>query len=257
MQEERVIFECDKYGEIELSFASIKGAVRYENGQGKLKQYRGKTTASGARESGNVKKQDWALDTNIFFRFSDFRHELWVKYWAESREQQKLQQRASIDYQFDWFFAPKTFWSTKLAFLKDDPLRIEKREALGTGIGYQFWETQGSALSVETGPEYVSETTYNPQENNRETENNYTSWGVASNYRIRFPREVVFFTNMAFLQSLEKDQEWEAESNSGLSLPIAGGVTADLSYRLAYDNNPPEGKIGDDSRLRLGLGYQW
>jgi putative salt-induced outer membrane protein YdiY len=257
MSRRQVRFECDQYGEFEQSLVSVKDVVKYDGGQGTFKERRGKVTASGSREEGNVNKQDWAMDTNVFFRYREYRHDIWLKYWAESREQEELKNRVTLNYQFDWFFAPKTFWSTNLELLQDDPLRISQRASIGTGLGYQFWENTNSSLSLETGPEYVSETTFAQNDTSIETTAAYASWRLAGDFRIKLPRDIVLFSKVELLQSLESGDDWEMESNTGLSLPIAGGVTADLSYRNAFDSSPPEGQDESDTRLRLGVGYQW
>ncbi len=252
-----VTFECDEDGEVNLQFLAVKEAVRYEGFRKATYDYRGKLSATGHRDSGRVQRQDWNVDTNIFMRHTDFRHDIWLKYRAESQNETELQLRLEASYQFDWFFAPKTFYSNRGSALKDELRFIDSRYAFSMGVGYQFWENRISALSVETGPQYLNETTFDQNDPNITTNESYGSWRLASSFRLLLPRDTRLFSNVEFLQSLHVGDDWEADTDSGLSLPIAGGITADIAFSYDYDNTPPEGVSARDSRLRVGLGYQW
>lgn len=258
LNKRKALLECEEGGVVEMGFLSIKEAVLYSGYKKATYEYRGKLSATGQRESGLRDKQDWRLDTNIFMRHTDFRHDIWWKYRAESRNKNPLQQRYELTYQFDWFFAPKTFWSTQLSGLRDEIRLIDRRYGVSTGIGYQFWENRRSALSLETGPQYLDEvlieSTNNPDDKAREF---YASWRMASSFKILLPRDTRFFAKVEILRSLKDGDDWEADTNMGLSLPIAGGITAELTYDYDYDNTPVDDRSARDSRFRVGLGYQW
>lgn len=248
--------ECDE-AIVQTDFLSIKDAVRFEGYRATTHQYRGRMTATGNKESGRVNKEDWNMQANVFMRHGDMRHDLWLKYRAQSVNDAPLQQAIEASYQYDWFLSTNTFWTSKLAGQEDEPRLIDSRLSVGTGIGYQFWETKTSSLSIETGPEYLKEVLFTDFSQSSTIENGYTSWRLASGFRLQLPRDMRLYSNAEVLQSTSINEDWELDTRSGLSLPIASGISADITYDFDYDNTPPDGLASSDSKLRLGVGYQW
>lgn len=258
MNRGRVTFQCAAGGEVLASLLSIKEAVLYQDHKKTTFEQRGKLTATGQRESGVRQKQDWVVDANVFLRHTDFRHNLLANYRGESINKSELRQRYELSYQFDWFFAPKTFWSSKASALRDELRFIDRRYSLSSGIGYQFWENRRSSLSIELGPQYLEEAiVQNVANQNVLIEDDYASWRIASAFNLRLPRDTRFSSRIEIVRSMSDGEDWDAKTSSGLSLPIAGGITAELIFDFDYDNTPVDQRSPRDSRLRLGLGYRW
>lgn len=252
-----VTLDCDEDGEITVPLVSIKETVRYKGFRKTMHHYKGSLVATGNRDSGRRQKQDWNIDVNVFLRHTDFRHNLWLKSRAESESEKELKFRFELTYQFDWFFSPKTFLSAKTAALRDELRFIDSRYSVSTGLGYQFWENRRSKLSIETGPQYLEETTFENDNEQLTTTEAYGTWRFASDFSIKLPRNMRLYTKLEHLRSVEVNDDWEVDTSSGLSVPIVSGITADVSFKYNYDNTPPEGVSARDSRLKFGLGYRW
>lgn len=255
LEDDLAQFACDDGSLTDIPFLAIEEIVRFEGYRDTLHQYAGKLTIVGSQATGNKQQQDWVIDTDVTMRHADFRHEVGLKYEQESVSLGPLLHEAEAQYSLDWFFKPQWFWFADLSALMDETKNIEQKATLGSGVGYQFWERQRSALSIELGAQYADEKfdASIVEQDTRQT----GSWRISTNYRYQFPLSIALYHKNKFLQSLDNGQQWEIDSETGLRMPIGKSVSADIKYEYDYDNLPPEGTVKEDSMLRFGLGYAW
>ncbi|WP_370981317.1 DUF481 domain-containing protein [Agaribacterium sp. ZY112] len=257
-EQRRVTFECEGGNYFVLELLEVKEALMYEGYALAPFDHNGYLRATGYQEAGQVTKQDWNIEAGINIRHLDMRHSLTYKFRAESsNSDDKLYQRWEPRYQFDWFFAPQTYLTSSASVLRDELRLIDLRASLGAGLGYQFWESQRSALSIETGPQYLQEQLSDSQDSSMKTKEQYATWRLAMDGRVELPREIKLYSKVEMLQALRDQEEWKWNTESGLAMPIAGGVTADINFIYNYDNLPPDGVAKLDSRLSVGLGFKW
>lgn len=251
---------------------TLKEVVLYENYEETTGFYSGKVSVVGAQTTGNKERQDWLASVSIVHRYTDYRHEYRIKYVGEAVDGEPLDEEYEGLYGFDWFFTPQTYWYLDVAASSDEARDVQEKYTFGTGLGYQFWESEKTAFSVKTGGVYINETyrfeeeDYIEAELNGETldesSNDYGSWQLASDFRYLVFAKLSLFNHSKVRRSFNRPDEgeptdWEVESDTGLSIPIAKGVTADVSWEYDYDNSPQDANSKEDTRLRFGLGYLW
>lgn len=255
LEDDLAQFACDDGSLTDIPFLAIEEIVRFEGYRDTLHQYVGKLSILGSQASGNKQQQYWVVDTDVMMRHADFRHEVGLKYEQESVNLGPLLHEAEAQYSLDWFFKPQWFWFADMGALMDESRNIEKKATVGSGVGYQFWERQRSALSVELGAQYSDET-FDATLVGIETRQT-ASWRISTDYRLQLPLSIAFFHKNKFLQSLDNGQQWEVDSETGVRMPIGKSVSADVKFEYDYDNLPPEGTVKEDAMLRFGLGYAW
>ena len=249
--------DCEQGGSLALSFLELKEAVLFDDYRRRTYAYNGSLRGTASPEESQIHKRDWNIDFGIKLRHTDWRHDVSYKYTAESYDDGPLLQRNEPRYQLDWFVAPKTYWTMSAGALQDDLRLVDKRITVGVGLGYQFWEMQRSALAFETGPQYLKEVLSDATEPEQKINSEYGSWRLAMDGRVLLPFDVKLFSKIEYLQSITGNNHWVLKSDSGLTMPIAKGITAEVSFIYNYDNTPQPGVRDLDSRLRFGLGYQW
>ncbi|MGQ9426358.1 DUF481 domain-containing protein [Gilvimarinus sp. F26214L] len=259
MDEGALEFACEDGAEGIVDVMSLNMVIphdQYINGD---RTYRGKLTVSGRRASGNREEKIWMVDSETFFRRGDFRHETIIEYDSISQYDLPTQGRGRVDYSLDWFLQEKWFWYNSVRTSFDEPASIKERYSYGTGLGYQVWETSTSALSLETGMDYMKERFTPPDSPSAEFEpdNTRAAWRWAVDFRYTLPRNAKLFHRHQLVRSLEESSDWVLETETGISMPLAGRLYSEIKFEYDTDNQPVEGNRREDKQVTMGVGYSW
>lgn len=259
MERGTVRFECDDGDSGVVDLMSLNMVIphhEYANGD---YNYRGRLTLSGRQASGNKDEEIWAVDSETQFRRGDYRHESQVRFDSISHNGESAQSRGQLRYSLDWFFQEQWFWYNNVRFGFDGPANIDESYVYGMGVGYQVWENSISALSIETGFDYVKEHLSEPAaptpdfESSREN----AAWRWALDYRYLLPFNVALFHRHQLSQSLEHSDDWVLESATGISMPLTGQLHSEIKLDHNIDNRPAEGSVRRDKQITVGVGYSW
>ena len=235
---------------------TLKETLPYAQAKTVSHSYSGKLDVTGSSSSGNKEEVYWDISTGIVMRQDDIRQTVDLDYEAKSQNDDPVDEFYEAAYQVDWFFLPEWFWYGDLKATKDEDSNIAERYQLGTGLGYQFWETEQTALSAETGITQVKEN-FEEVSPGEEKGREYTSWRSGINYRYALPFGADFYHKSELLASLEESEDWEIDTETGLGLPLFKGISTQLKLEYDYDNQPADEQDEEDTRLTIGLGYKW
>lgn len=255
----QVIFACAN-GDLDFEpLYSLKQVVPYVAAMEDFYQHDGHITLSGSRFGGNVEQQSWLVDTELKVRYSDVRHTIETEYEARSFADTPLDESYELEYFFDWFFAPRGYWQNETSGSKDESRNIQERYAFGSGLGYELWRTPIALLSFELGGRFEKTIyevvgAFNP---NREYSTEIALWRSGFRFNYRLPLEIDFRHQTQYFQPVNASDEWRFESDTGFSVPLGFGISANVSYEYDYNNAPPEFSLKKDSILRFGLDYSW
>ena len=148
--------------------------------------YNGSLSFTGAYASGNQEREDWDFDSNVEWREGDFRHAL--SSIMKPIALTVLPNRSMLlGYGVDWFFQEQWFWSNGVAFGANEERAIDQYYAVGSAIGRQFWESESSALSAETGLLWISE------DFEDQTSDRRLTWSWAADYRTQVMQNIELF----------------------------------------------------------------
>ncbi|MEX1032546.1 MAG: DUF481 domain-containing protein [Cellvibrionaceae bacterium] len=252
-------FECEDGDRGYVDIMSLDLVMPYSVYEGGDYNYRGKLTVSGRQRSGNNEEKNWVADSETLFRRGDFRHETRLRYNSITLNEADPERRGDARYSLDWFFDERWFWYNNLQFGFDEPASIDERYIYGTGVGYQLWETSVSALSLETGFDYVKEHFIEPAmpTDAFEPTSEAAAWRWAVDYRKLLPLNASLFHKHQLIKSLEESNDWLLETETGVSLPINGRLSTEIKVEYDVNNLPVEGNRREDKQISVGVGYSW
>lgn len=205
------------------------------------------------QESGNSDADTIRLDGNLEARTTNNRYGIGGEFNQQETAGITSVDNWNVNVDFDHFLAKKWFWYGRALWEHDEFGDLELRSTLGTGAGYQVFESDTLNLSFSLGPAYVS------NDYIIATNNSYP----AAQWKIKYDQ--YFFDK--FLQlfhashgyvSFDDSKDWIAKSRQGVRFPIHGGFTGTLQYNYDYTNEPsPEAIAGYDSTFTFLLGYNF
>lgn len=235
---------------------TLKETLPFSQAKVSNQSYGGKLNVTGTSATGNNEETFWDISTGIVVRDGDLRQTADVNYQGRSQNDAPVDEFYEGNYQVDWFFLPEWFWYGDVLATKDEDSNIAERYQLGTGVGYQFWESEQTALSVETGLTQVKEN-FEDVDPGEDEGREFASWRAAADYRYSLPFGADFYHKSILLASLENGEDWEINTETGLGLPLFKGISTQLKLEYDFDNQPADNREEEDTRLTVGLGYKW
>ncbi len=255
----KVNFSCagGKTGDVPL--LTINKVEPYEAFLLGSSTYTGKISLTGFQDRGNKVEDTWVLDAFNEYRRGDYRHGSKIQFDSKYKKPEPKQERGLLEYQFDWFFAERWFWSNTLGYGFDDAKAIETKYRVGSGLGYQFWENDITALSLRGGISYVDEQFETPAivTPDFEARDKRMAWTAGLNYRHKFGFGAEFFHSSNYVVSNEDNANWQLDADTGIAMPLVGGIFGELKHEYDFNNQPQPGKDKLDTRITVGVGYQW
>jgi putative salt-induced outer membrane protein YdiY len=120
------------------------------------------------------------------------------------------------------------------------------------GMGYQFFETKTTNLSVELGVSYVNDDYIVADDDG------YAAGRWAVNFdHLLYKDSIQFFHNHVGLMSLANTSKTSVQSQTGFRFKIYQGLNATAQLNLDWDNAPSPGVENTDTAYLFTLGYQF
>lgn len=272
VESQKATFTCIDGERKTYSLLSLNNIVTFESSELGNRVYAGNFRASGLKHSGTIESEFWEVLINLEHRRSEIRHTALLAYSSRYNESvgptegavtRTRHRRLQSTYGLDWFFAPQWFWANELSYGSDDAFNIQEQYAFNTGLGYQFWETDASALSFEVGLQHILQ--YLTAAGAFDDAEAYTSARFASDYRRRLGSGLNFYHNNEYTHSLESPEPGARDRrviimNTGLSFPIGFGISADVGMEWKYVNHARDlgaAASQNDVTYRFGVTYAW
>lgn len=259
MEGAKVMFSCSGGTRGDAPLLTINKIEPYEAYLMGSSSYTGKMSLTGFQNRGNKIEDTWVFDAYNEYRRGDYRHAGKLQFDSKNQDPIPKQERSLVEYQFDWFFAERWFWTNTLAYTSDDAKSIKEKYTAGTGLGYQFWENDVTALSLRAGASFVDEYFIEPDFITPDyiDRDKRTAWTAGMNYRYKFSFGGEFFHADNYSVSNEDNENWQFKASTGFTMPIIGGVFGEIKHEYDYDNQPQPDTEKLDTRVTVGVGYQW
>ena len=258
-ENDQLSYRCGESAPVQIAFLTLKVMLPFEENKKDAWIHHGKINLWGAYSRGNEVRDEWNLQAETDLRRGEFRHVVGGDFARSSWFYSVPQERWNVRYSLDWFLRERWFWYNNTVVGADPRRGLDRYSLLGTGAGFQFWETKKAALSLKTGLAYLDEA-YVPQNKNVTNftrEDAFFATRVALDFRYTLPLGVSFFHNNELIYSLEDSADWRLKTASGLSSMILNKVFAEFKFDYLVDNEPQPGREGEDTRLSLGVSYKW
>jgi len=249
-EEEKMKLETDKIeeavsfhlAEVKSINPKVKPAVKVE----------ARANLGLSSTSGNTETENAYADGEFVARTEKNRYTVGAQYNRAEDEGEKTANRGLGYTKYDHFLTQKWFLYANASFETDEFQDLDLRTTLGTGVGYQVFETERTNLSLEAGPAYVDQN-YDVAE-----DNDYPAGAWAINFDIYFfDKKVQFFHFDSGFISLEDTKDTLIRTRTGLRLPFYKDLNATIQYNWDRNNNPVPGKEKVDEMLIFSLGYQF
>ena len=205
------------------------------------------------QERGNTDTDTFRLDGEFIARSEKNRYTLLGELNKEKAEGDTTVENWLAFGRYSYFLTQKWFLYAQGFFEHDEFADLDLRSTLGTGPGYQFFESEALNLSVSAGPAWVDED-FDKDEND-----DYSAGQWLFSYdQFFFNKSVQLFHRQIGWISFFESDKWVFKTRQGLRFPIYKGFTATIQYDYDYDNEPSSDADEKwDSKLMFLLGWQF
>jgi putative salt-induced outer membrane protein YdiY len=154
---------------------------------------------------------------------------------------------------YDRFFTRRLFVNGNTILANDRIRDLELRVAVGTGLGFQVFDTPRAKFTTDAGIGWVNEAYSVPINDAR-----YTAVQESAKLDIFFNgTRFVFFHRHDGYFSFTGDDNRFLKMGNGIRVPIARGFIATIQLDLDYDPTPLTGSRSIDRTFALTFGYQF
>jgi putative salt-induced outer membrane protein YdiY len=237
--------------EVDLKEIAFLNPKPYETAQGV--DYKGHALLSAAYTRGNVESDRLYSDAELTARARQYRYSLSGK--IERRAESTAGVTASnwlFGGNYDWFSDPENFRYVRSSIENDRIKDIERRFALGAGLGLQIVETERANVSLRGGLDYVALDRYSGL-----TER-YPAFGWGLNLKYKPDgRELELFHNQEGYWNLRRTDSVTLRSKTGVRMPLIWKVNGVAQLNVDWERRPAPGRKPTDSTLLLGIDYAW
>ena len=212
-----------------------------------------RTNVGFSQERGNNDADSLELDVEFVARTQKNRYTLRGELNNEKSEGDTTVDNWMAYGNYSYFVSQKWFLYAQTLLEHDKFADLNLRSTIGTGAGYQIFESKELNLAAGVGPAWVNE------DFNEAEDDDY----AAGQWQIGYDQ--FFFNN--FIQlfhrhtgwiKLSDSQKWVLITRQGLRFPIYKGFTTTVQYNYDYDNEPSsDANEKWNSKLMFLLGWQF
>ncbi|WP_444944886.1 DUF481 domain-containing protein [Microbulbifer sp. ZKSA006] len=216
----------------------------------------GDITAGGVFESGNREREDLDANINLDIRHGDFHHLIGSIYQNQDSEEDGDLEKIQLNYDLRWIFSEKWFAVANSKLEREEAQNLDLGTTLGLGMGYLFYDTSKTSFSMEGGLSSLHEN-FIDEELSEDQDERYVAGRIALNYRYKFSLGPEIYFDQETLQSFDHSNDYEANAKLGVRTPLVEGVLMEIGYEWQYDNTPSLESEKEDSKVTVGVGYEW
>ena len=257
-----LIWMSDNFGPLTIQLSQITNLDEASNNSGDISpptgpkssaapRYSGGLSITGSAASGNQSRRDWDIDTTIQRRTVKARQTVQFEYENHSLEKQQAEDSYNLGYANDWFYSDQWFWRNEASVGADERRAIAKTYMLGSALGYQFWDTPNSRLSLESGVLWIVE------EVAEKNSDDHFTWSWSLDYSHILFERVQLFHSQDIRVSMQHAKDSQANIDLGIKVPLIKNLFTELKLELLYDNQPALDTERLDSQFSMGVNYSW
>ncbi|MCV6615212.1 MAG: DUF481 domain-containing protein [Cellvibrionaceae bacterium] len=253
VEAKQLSYSCEDNGHNLTELSALQAITPYEDHFNAGVELNAKLGLAGVLSRGNKDEDDWDLNGQLEAKHGDYRHQAGFNYdYTDKLAQAARIEDYKLDYQLDWFFKERWFLYGDISHEMLESKNIDQRSGLGLGVGYQVYQRQDLSLALETGLNGRRE-----RQRNVEDSDQHLNWQWALNLKWQLLERATLFHKQKLSYSLQTSEDWELDTQTGLDIPLGYGLSTALSFDYDYDQLPAQGAQKKDTRLTIGLAYQW
>ena len=151
------------------------------------------------------------------------------------------------------YFVSKQIFIESFGMLEKDTLqKLQLRSTIGSGLGYQFYETPSTTLSLSVGLAHVSE----HFTNSPNTQTPSGRWSLRWEHALWPDRVKVFHRHEGFYD-VNAGNAVRINADQGVRITVYKNLFFNVEYDLRLNTQPAPGREKIDESLIFGVGYEF
>ena len=150
------------------------------------------------------------------------------------------------------YFVSKQIFIETFGMLEKDTLQaLQLRSTIGSGLGYQFFETPTTNLSLSVGLAHVSE----HFTNSPNTQTPSGRWSLRWEQSL-WPDRVKFFHRHEGFWDINAGNAFRFNADQGLRITVYKNLFFNVEYDFRLNTQPAPGRKTTDEAIIFGVGYE-
>ncbi|MDX1376160.1 MAG: DUF481 domain-containing protein [Burkholderiales bacterium] len=200
--------------------------------------------------SGNSDTTNALVQAYGMVRFGEHRHEGNFAYDYQKSDGMVGKNQLDLGYEYNRLFGSHWFFAGTAAYERDPVRELDRRVALGAGLGYQFYDDAYRAFKTSVGPAFVHETLAGET-----SESGAALWRL--NFRHRFYRgKLEYFYRHGYLLYTGGSKNRVFDASTGLRMDIVEDFYSNLQFDYHNETRPARGREDTDTKVILGVGLR-
>ena len=151
------------------------------------------------------------------------------------------------------YFVSKQIFIETFGMLEKDTLQnLQLRSTIGSGLGYQFYETARTTLALSVGLAHVNE----HFTNSPNTQTPSARWSLRWEHALWPDRVKVFHRHEAFYD-LNAGNAFRVNADQGVRITVYKNLFFNVEYDLRLNTQPAPGRKTTDEAVIFGVGYEF
>lgn len=212
--------------------------------------WKGNVDAALDFKDSDTKTEDYDISFKTSARNGDWRHNAQGGYNRETDDNVVATDNWNAQYSLDRFFTEKWYWDGTINYQRDKIADLSRQRTVGTGPGYQFWDDELGAFSLEG---LLNRGDYEYSDGAKD---HFYSAAMKWNYnRFLVGKTFEFFTDGELGRPLNGVADYNLDAEVGLRYK----VTDWASLNLKASKNQVSGAQGDvnETEYTAGIGVNW
>lgn len=215
-------------------------------------QIRGLGQAGLYVSEGNSENQSAHASLDLAASRGATRYVTELEYQREEREKDSTEDRKQVKLWADRFVNATDFYYVHGDYEHDREKNMRERYSAGVGVGREFIDAEDERFQARLGVEHVWEDVRRGGDEER-----YAALDLMMNYQRQLTPTLLFYHQHDADFSLEDIGEVFVETETGVRVPLAAGLSGAAQFDYDYDSDPEGRDHGVDRAYRFSLGYEW
>lgn len=212
----------------------------------------GTVSIGGNNTSGNSNTK--AFNSAARLTFYAYRQRLLVegKYNYGQANDQVTARNSLASLKHNYFVSKQVFIETFGMLEKDALQALQLRSTIGSGLGYQFYETPTTTLSLSGGLAHVSENFTNSPN----TQTPSARWSLRWEHSL-WPDRVKVFHRQEGFWDINAGNAFRLNADQGLRITVYKNLFFNVEYDFRLNTQPAPGRKKTDEAMIFGVGYEF
>lgn len=218
----------------------------------KLWKTTGGINLGGTVTTGNVRSKQLHMDANLTAKREKIRYTFHGEATYQRNVGTQETNNALVQLKHDSFFTKKWYFYTNGALEHDSGTSLNLRTSLGTGTGYQIFETDRTDLSVEGGLSYVIE------DYSVGSDHAFPAVRWSTDFRYDpWLKKIRLFHYHEIFASIGGHKGFFLRTRTGVRYFMFQGLNATAQVNFNWNSHPAPNETGADTTYLVTLGYAW